>query len=254
MNDHDSNRQQYISELLCHFVGRGQDEAGQFTALQSILNEKILKFDPLKRMPDATAMYSTESFEKFGEITQVPAVCFCDIPENQLNLHCRKYSKFGLAFKKDKMLIKGIRPVWYIPKNSYSSIANNEQIKDRFPKEMNRVLSCLDIINKKLTENTDIAGPANKLSDDLELQEHLKKAPSSFHFLIGELFWFFKFFDANLSDDDAENYYFEREWRRVNRDVDFEYSDLERIFVPNDFFKDKLSEKYTSLASLISVI
>jgi hypothetical protein len=41
-------------------------------------------------------------------------VCFCDIPETDLAIHVSKYSKFGLAFKKEFLIKKGASPVLYV--------------------------------------------------------------------------------------------------------------------------------------------
>jgi hypothetical protein len=35
-----------------------------------------------------------------GELTRIPAICFCDIPRHLLSLHIQKYSEFGLSFTK----------------------------------------------------------------------------------------------------------------------------------------------------------
>src|ERR1019366_7648127 len=42
-------------------------------------------------------------------------VCFCDIPLGDLDLHMRKYSRFGIAFRKEFLLKKGATPVMYVP-------------------------------------------------------------------------------------------------------------------------------------------
>jgi hypothetical protein len=48
------------------------------------------------------------------------------------------------------------------------------------------------------------------------------------------VFNFFKFFDDGLEEDDAANYYMEREWRAAGS-VSFALSDVARIIFPASF-------------------
>lgn len=41
-------------------------------------------------------------------------VCLCDIPIGDLAFHARKYSDFGLAFRKEFLLARGANPVFYV--------------------------------------------------------------------------------------------------------------------------------------------
>ena len=45
-------------------------------------------------------------------------VCFCDIPDSDLAIHVNKYSRFGLAFKKEFLIAKGACPVFYVANES----------------------------------------------------------------------------------------------------------------------------------------
>ena len=42
-------------------------------------------------------------------------VCFCDIPFDELGIHCTKYGRFGLAFDKSFMVGQGAASVMYLP-------------------------------------------------------------------------------------------------------------------------------------------
>lgn len=53
-------------------------------------------------------------------------------------------------------------------------------------------------------------------------------------FLSTEVLPFLKFYDLSRADDDAENFYMEREWRVVGA-VQFKVDDIERVFLPRKF-------------------
>ena len=53
-------------------------------------------------------------------------VCFCDIPSSDLAIHVHKYSKFGLAFKKEFSIDKGACPVFYVANESPVPIAPDQ--------------------------------------------------------------------------------------------------------------------------------
>ncbi len=45
-------------------------------------------------------------------------VCFCDIPPDDLEVHVGKYGRFGVAFAKHTLIIRGACPVFYIPRSA----------------------------------------------------------------------------------------------------------------------------------------
>jgi hypothetical protein len=51
-------------------------------------------------------------------VIKYQVVCFCDIPDTDLAIHVRKYSRFGLAFKKDFLIERGACPVFYVANES----------------------------------------------------------------------------------------------------------------------------------------
>jgi Putative abortive phage resistance protein AbiGi, antitoxin len=116
--------QRYVSDELTHFVGRSaktEDER------YDILVNKILKSGWLTYPPhdvgrprrlalDFAQPLSTDQALKYE------VVCFCDIPEPDLAIHVRKYSRFGLAFKKEFLIAKGACPVFYVANDTPTSV------------------------------------------------------------------------------------------------------------------------------------
>lgn len=97
-----SHAQRYVSTELSHFVGRGQTEEEQY----QLLVHKILKTGWLTYAPHDPALPRTASLDfskpiSTDEVINYQVVCFCDIPSSDLSIHVRKYSKFGLAFKRN---------------------------------------------------------------------------------------------------------------------------------------------------------
>jgi hypothetical protein len=112
--------QRYVSDELCHFVGRGKSEEEQY----EILVNKILKtgwithgphHDPTKAR---TASFDLSKPISTDEAIRYQVVCFCDIPIEDLTIHTSKYSRFGLAFDKKFLITRGACPVFYIANES----------------------------------------------------------------------------------------------------------------------------------------
>lgn len=247
--------QKYISDTLYHFVGRSADtDDKQYEILKNILASGQLKFDPDGKFPNAVKTFDINSFHSQGEISRIPAICFSDIPIDSISIHIQKYSKFGIGFDKQTLCNKGIRPVWYIPKNSYSAIATSENIGTRFPEELLKILRATSLIIDELTKDTDIADPPNKLTEDKDLQKSLELLHNGHFFILAELAWFFKFYDSNLSDNHLDNYYFEREWRKVNGNLSFSFKDINCIVLPSQKYKDDLIRQFPPLEDKIKLI
>jgi Putative abortive phage resistance protein AbiGi, antitoxin len=102
--------QRYVSSELSHFVGKGKSEEDQYRLLLQILRTGLLMHKPFKH-PQQRALRL--DFSQLREIED-DVVCFCDIPTPDLAIHVGKYSKFGLAFKKEFLVEQGACPVFYV--------------------------------------------------------------------------------------------------------------------------------------------
>jgi hypothetical protein len=121
--------QRYVSQELTHFVGRGlKEEKEQYELLLHIIKSGWLKCDPQNRFgqdddPGAggyilNIVESVLEEDVYQPAYQPLAVCFCDIPLEDLQLHMQKYSRFDISFHKDFLIERGANPVFYIAKNS----------------------------------------------------------------------------------------------------------------------------------------
>jgi hypothetical protein len=113
--------QRYVSRDLSHFVGRAlANDDARYELLVEILRSGALLpragADP-EKLGYAVHVDARESLSSGLQV--VPeAVCFCDIPVADLQLHTAKYGAFGLAFPKERLVSVGASPVFYVAANS----------------------------------------------------------------------------------------------------------------------------------------
>ena len=100
----------YVNNTLVHWTGRGQTDSEALTALTSICREKILR---LSYCPN----YVSEDYDRKSAM-----VCFTDIPLWHAKEHCRIFGKFGIGFKKEKMIGYGANPALYTTGEHFSRI------------------------------------------------------------------------------------------------------------------------------------
>ena len=103
--------QRYVSSELSHFVGKGKTEEEQY----QLLVDKILKSGWITYVPHDPSQPRTAHLDlskpiSTDDVIKYQVVCFCDIPTSDLAIHVRKYSKFGLAFKKEFLIERGLAP------------------------------------------------------------------------------------------------------------------------------------------------
>jgi hypothetical protein len=97
---------QFISNFLTHWTGKDKDDEKGFKNLKSIVtsNQLFLKYCP---------HFNPNKFID----AKLKMTCFTDIPHHLSNEHCKRYGKFGIAFKKDNLIKYGVNPVFYILNN-----------------------------------------------------------------------------------------------------------------------------------------
>lgn len=215
--------QRYVSEELTHFVGRGLDTRAQYDLLVRVLREGRLT--PPPHEPDRPLDVRVDPDEPIsGNRAYEPrVVCFADIPVGDLHLHIRKYSPFGIAFRKTVVAARGANPVFYVASASRSAVG--EPRAETFD-EMARRFHAL---RKEAS--------ARRAEDEF-FAEFLELA----RFLDYEVWSFCKFFDDPLPDDDPQNFYMEREWR-LHGAFEFALDDVRRVVLPEAYaraFRDEV--------------
>lgn len=237
--------QRYVSSELAHFVGQGLEEEQQYQLLLKILNEGWITHPPHNPKIRGNLSVKTSSSFSSNEMYCPQIVCFCDIPIADLDIHITKYSPLGLSFNKDFVVKQGGCPVFYLPLQAKVQIR-----KEASPEEMMRLLKedgsdalfenigkgqyfdrmthefgeLMKIFQKLIMENSQSPGVPKEHIRLMELESFI-----SFH-----IFSYIKFYDHSLTDDHADNYYLEREWRVVGN-VEFDLNDVETVFMPKQY-------------------
>lgn len=248
--------QRYVSDELTHFVGRDLVQAMPDISHQEERDEKlydrlvtILKEEQLVTGGKKTGVNADPSIGKEGitvehVITYVvgardlasmfepSVVCFCDIPVGDIEIHMAKYGPFGLAFSRDFLLERGANPVLYLAEDAKVD-DEGQTFGELFVEEMNHALALLSELQlasqnpEGALRYPDLEGLPKRVSDD---------AMRAHQFLLIRAFSLVKAFRGDSADDDPENYYMEREWRRYG-DLDFALGDVCRVYLPERFAK-----------------
>ena len=229
--------QRYISSELTHFVGAGlADHESQYALLLKILRTGIL-LTPGKsgvviqhgdkgpvRTIQTTHTTNYLEYLSSNRKYQASIVCFADIPLDDLHLHIKKYSGFGLSFLRPFLLLQGANPVFYIARQAIVNLPKKDSL------EVSRVtLADHYDAAEELLSRLVIRPPVDPSAKPLGPLD-----PAAAEFLTNHLFPLMKFFDAELADEHPENYYMEREWRVVGP-VRFRVQDIERLLLPRAF-------------------
>ena len=267
--------QRYVSSELSHFVGKGKTEEEQY----HLLVDKILKTGWLTHAPHDPSQPRTASLDLSKPIStdgliNSQVICFCDIPASDLAIHIRKYSKFGLAFKKDFLVERGACPVFYIANESqvpvqalFSPGDFLDRIKtarasghvdralyfDTSVRGIIDILVALDALccseNDRYFKGISASEFRNRFGQLLGLysaqissvETILKDNAQArqtvrmcIDFALNYVFTFMKCFDAKRSFEDESNYYMEREWRTGNN-IQFIFNDVSRVFFPSSY-------------------
>lgn len=239
--------QKYVSKELTHFVGGIlSDEDEQYELLLKILSSGWLTHPPHNPNISGNLSVNVEARISRNEMYVPQVVCFCDIPVGDLDIHMKKYSRFGLSFFKDFLTEKGANPVFYIAANSIvheiptdtlTLIRAAEKAKEKAVdlRDSFKKVARASLFDQRVPEYVDLISRQPKrafeTSTSLEVpSEHLEIRDID-QFISFQILSFIKFFDDRKADDDPENFYMEREWRVVGN-IRFNLDDVERVILP----------------------
>ena len=209
--------QRYVAAELTHFVGaKLPPTEEQYTLLVKILTDGILRAGGESDIEEGLVRLKFRwgaSLSDSERLFQAAAVCFCDIPLADLAIHVRRYSRFGLAFRKEFLIEKGAAPVFYVPKGVKLFHRTRTEWLDDAGKEL------ADARGRSIAP-----GERLRIPEDTPLGRFLDYIVLSY----------LKPFDEMKGEDDTENYYMEREWRTLTS-VRFALTDVHRVIIPQEY-------------------
>jgi Putative abortive phage resistance protein AbiGi, antitoxin len=235
----------YISPYLTHFVGRSlHTDEDRYRLLLTILEHGLLRAPDWS---DATTRYHEggrviHTMRRRSQINYSralsrhdkylsAAVCFCDIPLDDLAVHTTKYGRFGLSFPKAFLVRRGASPVFYVAGTS----PTHEIAPPECQHQGHQVLPRAELFDMAEKEYADhIVRPGEPVSSPVGSVPSRDPLVRFKAFANDYLFPFLKFFDPEKADDDPENYYTEREWRVLGVVV-FGTTDIARVVIPGAF-------------------
>jgi hypothetical protein len=94
--------------------------------VNKILKPGWLTFPPHDRRPDRSFTIHLGTTISDGNMVTPQVVCFCDIPLPDLPLHMTKYSRFGIAFRREFLISFGANPVFYVANNATVAVTTVE--------------------------------------------------------------------------------------------------------------------------------
>ncbi|TKK51403.1 hypothetical protein EY666_20720, partial [Enterococcus faecalis] len=96
-------------------------------------------------------------FPMFEE-SAIPMTCFCDIKLHSIIEHTSFYGEFGIGFKKELLIQKGIQPIHYLNENSPFTKDFKEELKSLLDETLKIPEMNQDYILKKLFYTKPIQG------------------------------------------------------------------------------------------------
>ncbi len=231
----------YTSRELFHLVGRSHpaDHEANYQTLLKILDSGCVSHPPHDPNSYMHRVACNLEGNIFSEELIVPSVtCFCDIPYDALGIHIQKYGAFGLSFPREFLIRYGARPVIYFPMQPSDPnrgwgtifcemlLTDLEQIWRGFREQLVDPIGA-NSWSRSLGEKPKTQNDAIKAMDDAFTQQFLA---------------FIKPFNSELPDNDPNNFYLEREWRRF-ANLRFQPSDFSHILSERTYVDRLKSER-----------
>ena len=226
----------YTSNELYHLVGRTHplDHEHNYGILLKIIDDYCITHPPHNpRLIEHRITLNLDKDIFSGELVSPTMTCFCDIPFESLSIHIRKYGSFGIAFPRDFLISNGARPVNYVPmqpsdwRGTWGTAYGAGLLNDW--EQVWR--GSQEYLIKPL-------GHGTRMRNLGKMPESSEEASVALDEIVTQHLAFTKPFDSELSMDDPNNYYMEREWRKI-ANLPFTLSDIAMVLV-HETFHDRI--------------
>jgi Putative abortive phage resistance protein AbiGi, antitoxin len=243
-----SNR--YISNELFHFVGRSDptNHEANYQVLLKVLDARCVSHPPHTHGHSAHRLVINWDKNVFSEkLVMADITCFCDIPLETLGIHMKKYGMFGVSFDRSLLIKNGARPVTYMPLQPSNPYAGWGTIYCEL------MLHDVEQIWRGFREHVvdPIAGNSRTRSLGAKPTSSNEAATAMDDVFTHHFMAFIKPFNSELPDDHPDNFYFEREWRKLGN-LPFQPSEVLRVLVARDY-AERLKDERPSYADKITI-
>lgn len=209
----------YTSNNLFHLVGfkHPGDHIDNYETLTKILNDNCVSYSCKVKGWGVTSYVINWNKSLLDEGLIVPSMtCYADIPFSSLDIHVRKYGKFGVSFKREYLIKFGARPVMYVPlsDNDCGSPFGEKLLLD------------IETVYKGFHEH--VAVKNEPFQNEIQAIDQINKIVAK------DFLAFIKPFNSHLDSTHPDNFYMEREWRKLGNLV-FNPDDVVNIIVAKGF-------------------
>ncbi len=224
---------EYISRELFHFVGRthpDNDEAN-YGILSKIISSRTVSHPPHNSDWGKISYTITSTGGLLeGTLIEPTITCYSDIPLRSLRIHIEKYGKFGLSFHREPLIFHGARPVTYVPVdygpgNVHDSPAQGRYLIAGFEAAYRGFIRHIYDNEARAVRSSVIGKVAENRAQTVEAVKRIFEK---------DFLAFIKTYDDRLPKDHPNNYYMEREWRKLGN-FQFTPDQVIRVVVPSAY-------------------
>lgn len=227
----------YTSDELFHLVGRSspQDHERNFDTFLKILRCGCISYPPnFPRYGPLQIIFREDRSLLSEDLIVSNITCYCDIPFDHLQIHTQKYGTFGLSFRRDLLIRYGARPVLYVPlfdRDWFLSI--NGRMLINHIEQIYRGFRELLVEPVRLDQNSYTLATKPSSPEDAvrEMDSIITK----------DFLAFLKPFNSELARDHPDNFYMEREWRKLGS-LEFQPDDVEHVLVKRGYVERLVKE------------
>ncbi len=228
----------YTSLELFHFVGHQdpKNHKANYEILKNVLRSKCVTYSPSDLSWGPVEHKIDWNRSILDETLIVPTItCYADIPKNALDVHMKKYGFFGMSLDRQYLVSFHARPVTYIPiySGDILGISGRTLIRDIESSVKGFYKYYLKTEEKNQEDYSRGLGSLPK--DAKEFVSALKST------LLKDFIGFIKPFNSELNIDNPDNYYMEREWRKLGN-IKFEEDVVHTVVILRDYEDDFLRE------------
>jgi hypothetical protein len=238
----------YLSDELFHFVGnrRPLDHETNFNTLLKVLRSRCVSANPPQVGQGSIRVRVDREETLLSEkLVSADITCYCDIPCPLLARHTAKYGCFGIGFHRVHLARRGARPVTYVPMTSHDhlSIYGATILQDIQAKFEGFMRHLYDQLPKAEDTHSRFLCSVPETPGDAVMDLH--------GLLTKDFLAFIKPYDAELSPDDINYFYAEREWRLLGG-LKFEHQDLSCVIV-KEGYKKRLSDAMPEIRNITEI-